>query len=1039
MAAGSVTISALRHRPRQAVLVALLSAVVTAAAALGPLYARAVEQSVLRTVVAGAPVSQSSIVVSATGVGPPSPARLVRVVADVVPDQFGVPVGGGETTVLLASSGGSFDSVSTRLTARSRLCRHLTISSGRCVRAPGELVVSRRTAEAVGLGAGMTVQLSSGDPTDGGLEQQARVVGVHEPINSSAPYWGGRAQRPVAAVPVVAADARSQVPTVDDVYTAWGTLRGVPWPELRTHVDLPLRAGSLDLRDLEAVLAATDAVDTIARTVGGSATSSIGALLESVEAKRDQSRTVIPLLAVQLAVLGLVVLAFVCTAATDQRRPEIALARLRGGGARAAMGMLLRELGLPVSAGVALGAGLGWVVGALASRLWLVPGVTLEARPPMWAALAASLLAGLLAIIVAGVPTLRQPLSSLLRRVPPRASALQVGLAEGVVVAGAGAGLVTSVSNGAGPLALLAPGLLAVAGGLLLSQAMIPAGGSAGRAALRAGRLPWALAGLQIGRRPALRRLIAIITVACALLVFAVDAWAVADRNRGVRAAVEAGAPVVLSLDAATPRDLRQSVLDIDPDGTFATPVVHTRSATEGGPRTTAVEPAAFARIARWGGRSNRPSSAALRALRPERVAPVTLPDERFRLAVTASFALEPLPRPPGFEGSIKPFVLAVGVTPPQGEDEYVRLGRLRRGEHTYVADIGCQGCTLSHIFVERFFGDSYPAGFELQVREIRADAAGTAPQVLALGPATPVAWQVVPFQSFPTTARVLPGPPLTILDTESFVSVVVQRGDRPAVSPALATGSLPAPFRDRPSADTELAVAPDLVGGDHLYSVRDTLDLVPRSGPRAVLVDLESAQQVAPGASKQTSYDVWLASDDPTRERRLVQALADDGLQVLSRDSIIDHERAFAREGPTLALRLALLAGLVAVVLAAAVLVVGVATSGASRARDLAALRVVGVPASTLRQASVREHLIVAVLSVLAGAGIGIVAAQMALPEIPLFAEPSTQLPLVLGPAWPAVLTTVVACLALLCLVSVAVGHRLAAAATPGRLREGS
>jgi len=51
MAAGSVTVAALRHRPRQAMLVVALAAVVTGAAALGPLYARSVEQSVVRNVV----------------------------------------------------------------------------------------------------------------------------------------------------------------------------------------------------------------------------------------------------------------------------------------------------------------------------------------------------------------------------------------------------------------------------------------------------------------------------------------------------------------------------------------------------------------------------------------------------------------------------------------------------------------------------------------------------------------------------------------------------------------------------------------------------------------------------------------------------------------------------------------------------------------------------------------------------------------------------------------------------------------------------
>ena len=76
MTAGSVTAAALRHRPRQALLVVVLSAVVTAAAVLGPLYARAVEQSVLRNVVANAAPARSALVVSDGYGRPASPSRL---------------------------------------------------------------------------------------------------------------------------------------------------------------------------------------------------------------------------------------------------------------------------------------------------------------------------------------------------------------------------------------------------------------------------------------------------------------------------------------------------------------------------------------------------------------------------------------------------------------------------------------------------------------------------------------------------------------------------------------------------------------------------------------------------------------------------------------------------------------------------------------------------------------------------------------------------------------------------------------------------
>ena len=80
MAAGSVTAAALRHRPRQAVLVTVLAALVTAAAALGPLYAQAVEQSVLRHVVIAATPAERALVVTDTGTKPSSPAKLAAAV-----------------------------------------------------------------------------------------------------------------------------------------------------------------------------------------------------------------------------------------------------------------------------------------------------------------------------------------------------------------------------------------------------------------------------------------------------------------------------------------------------------------------------------------------------------------------------------------------------------------------------------------------------------------------------------------------------------------------------------------------------------------------------------------------------------------------------------------------------------------------------------------------------------------------------------------------------------------------------------------------
>ena len=120
MAARSVTVAALQHRPRQAVLVVVLSAVVTAAAVLGPLYARSVEQSVLRNVVAEASPAQRTLVVADASDEPAAPRLLARTVRAAIPPQFGTPVGGAETPVQLAVPGG--DEVQARLTSRDGLC-----------------------------------------------------------------------------------------------------------------------------------------------------------------------------------------------------------------------------------------------------------------------------------------------------------------------------------------------------------------------------------------------------------------------------------------------------------------------------------------------------------------------------------------------------------------------------------------------------------------------------------------------------------------------------------------------------------------------------------------------------------------------------------------------------------------------------------------------------------------------------------------------------------------------------------------------------
>ena len=356
----------------------------------------------------------------------------------------------------------------------------------------------------------------------------------------------------------------------------------------------------------------------------------------------------------------------------------------------------------------------------ISAELWLQPGVTVEARWPVTGAVLASMVAGLLAILAAGIPTFRQPLTSLLRRVPPRASTLQVGLVEGAVVAAAAAGVVTLLTGDGGPIALLAPGLLAIAGGLLLAQATIPTAGPLARLALRRGRLPWALAGLQIARRPALRRLIAIITVACALLVFAVDAWTVAGRNRDRPGRGRGRRTGRARRRRHQPEGAARRPARHRPDGAVRDTgrhrvVGHRGRPAHHGRRAGGVRPhrplgrrrrrpeagrpgPAHAAAGRPGPAHRRPGRGAGEGHGPRH------PEDRARLRCPTS----------------APIRLVLGVETPDGLVHPVSLGRTRSGLATYRAAVPCsEGCLLRTVTLARTFGDFVDANVQVDVHDL--------------------------------------------------------------------------------------------------------------------------------------------------------------------------------------------------------------------------------------------------------------------------------------------------------------------------------
>ena len=145
-----------------------------------------------------------------------------------------------------------------------------------------------------------------------------------------------------------------------------------------------------------------------------------------------------------------------------------------------------------------------------------------------------------------------------------------------------------------------------------------------------------------------------------------------------------------------------------------------------------------------------------------------------------------------------------------------------------------------------------------------------------------------------------------------------------------------------------------------------------------------------------------------------------------------------YAGDGAVLALRLLLVCGAAAVVVAVGALLVAAYVGRRQRAYEVAALRVVGMRRRTVRAMLLRENVGTVAVALGCGAVAALVATWVVLPALPQFDDPSDFVPVRYAPdavsAWEAV--------GGLGLLLVAVGLAVAAlqlrSGRPDRLREG-
>ena len=1004
--------SAWGHRRGQAVALVAISVLITACTAFAPTYDRAMQQALVDTLLANATPADAAVVLvseSSEYPGGSTDSRDPRELEGLFPEEVAAHTGAavlGRTAIVTPATG---DNPPTGLLMwRDGECDHVRVLDGECPDEPGEILVSQDDADNFDLRPGSVSKVSN---TVDDETVRLEVVGTYAPDDDG--WWQGERTVGVSAV-VGGLDPSAS-------HDAWLTVE-------QTFVDAPLLTGETSQAGAP-VLASRADVDEVLELADGvrALTSSLYQRREDVQLRTGiveltttlreqvaQAHRTVPLLLAPLAVLSVFVLWLVLSAATAERRGEVAVARLRGRGPAGAAALLLLELLPALLVGVAPGAVVALAGGAVASRL--LPGAwPFEVAPGFTASLLIAVSAIVVTTVAAAVRTAREPLHDVVRSGPVASGRWALGAVEAFVVACVGTGVVAFVTGSLqGPLALAGPALLALLTGLLLAHLLAPLGRALGRRLLGRGWLVTGSSLLDTGRRSEGRTVIVVVTVACALAVFAMDALAIGARNRTYAAEHDAGAPVVLRVTSGNVDGVRAALDEADGSGTRATSVLVARD-------TLAVEPEAFRRIAFFprGG----PTSAQWGALAPPDRAPVELTGTRVTLDV----------RPvEGFVssdifGSEVEVNLGLVVTAPTGVRRTITLGNLPPAGRTRTArgtaDACGDGCTLVAVRLSTAQGATVVGDLELSDLRVDGRAAdwGTSSDD----------WNTTEDEDTLIRPAGSSGDGVLRvgLDLAGFYPVEMTSAWVPSLVPALLSSG-----RVDPVGEPLAVTGPN--GDVRLAAEAGDLRLVPAMPDDTKLVGLESLVRGA-SITPDSHLEVWL-DDGPALEEAVRGALLERGIAVTEARRYADIRQTYRDTVASWSLALGAAVAPAVALLALLVLLVLALIGWRTRARDLAVLRLNGVGRATTRRLAVWTQLPPVLVAVAGGLLAGLAGAKVAMPDVTLLPAPA-EVPLIdLATSWPAVLAVAAACLVVLPAAAAVGGLVVVRQAHVERVREG-
>jgi hypothetical protein len=1026
-------VAALRYRWAQAVVVIVLSALVTTCLVIAPLYTRALEQAMVRTLLHEAAAGETGLRLASSSSTEPavalSSADLAKLVPDTVRDLFGTPIAGTSLGVRRMPLLGQPDG---RLLAREGMCGQVQFTDGRCPSAAGEIAVSADQAKVYAMPVGKAVEVGEWDGAvslpEAAPRTTLRVVGVYEQLDG--PYWFGDQLTGRASKRLGFDTMLTPVQTLSDRVTAPDG-GATSWFEPHYAVDLPLlidrvgkdqisSLGSTVRRLAEYPMGVERAASHVADTV--TVRSQLPAIADEVRVGSAQAAVTVPLLVAQMVLLLVCVLWLVLVAAADQRRGEVAVARLRGRGSRGARRLLLGETLPPVVVGAPLGALLAVACSSVARRTVLAFDPPFEVPVAAVVALAAglALMIGLAVLSVRRV--CREPVVALIRSVPPRRSHLRLGVLEAMLVAAAGAAFVALVTGSVkGPVGQVAPALLAVAVGVVAARVMSSVLAAGGRRLLRRGRSTAGAALLMASRRGTTRWLVPVVTVALCIVVVTADALAVGARNWTGRAAAEVGAPSVLTLDSVDLPAVTQAVRAIDPAGAHVTPVAVLAPTVNGGSATVGVVPNAFRRIALWPGVAV--TDLAWDRLTAPTVPPLVVTGSRVTYHVRApaySVVTPALRQPP------TTLVLALRVVRPDGTVEPVPLGNLPADgvDADQSVTVSCgDGCRITGIGVLAPRSSAAVAGTvilsRLTVDSRPADLGGAG------------SWRSNATENVEVSGTFVDGTLRVDYANNGFDPVFLTHASAPDVVPALTTAVATPSAREATFAGTYVD------GSRLLLRSEGRVTFVPGGPPSAGIVNLDNLLTQGWRGRGSAVVTAYVDTRDPAYLSHVTSALADRGIKVVATTHPEAVATAYRRTAAAWSLQLALAVGVLSLLVAAVGIVVLASTSWRVRSRDYAALRMAGQGQRGLGLLAQLETAPVILTSAVLGVAVGLWAAPPALAMVPIFTSRPPTFPVDLHTAWgPALLAGSVGLVAV-AVVGVVTSRRTVHRADLQRLRE--